>query len=195
MQISLSSAEPQAWSGTVLALGIAEGDPTGLIPMMEARFSIALADWLEQRKFHGKSGESASLQLLNPNCATLVLVGMGALESLDVNSFRQAGAASARASKDHTGSLGLFLPWNAVHPAEAVTAAAQAVRLALYSDQRFRSKPEPSVHPERLELLGPVPDSLSSALEAVHPICAAMQRHIVDSTYPWIGTATNSLEL
>ena len=31
MQISLSSAQPQAWSGTVLALGIAEGDPNGLM--------------------------------------------------------------------------------------------------------------------------------------------------------------------
>ena len=82
MQISLSSAQPQAWSGTVLALGIAEGDPNGLIPAMEERFSISLGDWLEQRKFQGKNGESASLQLLNPNCASLVLVGMGPLEAL-----------------------------------------------------------------------------------------------------------------
>ena len=93
MQISLSSAQPKAWSGTVLALGIAEGDPNGLIPAMEERFSISLSDWLEQRKFQGKNGESASLQLLNPDCASLVLVGMGPLEALDVNSFRQAGAA------------------------------------------------------------------------------------------------------
>ena len=175
MQISLSSAQPKAWSGTVLALGIAEGDPNGLIPAMEERFSISLGDWLEQRKFQGKNGESASLQLLNPNCASLVLVGMGPLEALDVNSFRQAGAAAARASKDQTGSLGLLLPWNAVDPAEAVTVAAQAVRLAPYSDQRFRSKPEPNVHPERLELLGPLPNTLSSALEAVHPICAGVE--------------------
>ena len=66
MQISLSSAQPQAWSGTVLALGIAEGDPNGWIPAMEERFSISPGDWLEQRKFQGKSGEHASLQLLNP---------------------------------------------------------------------------------------------------------------------------------
>ena len=51
MQISLYSAEPQAWSGTVLALGIAEGDPNRWIPAMEERFSISLGDWLEQRKF------------------------------------------------------------------------------------------------------------------------------------------------
>ena len=53
MQISLSSAQPQAWSGTVLALGIAEGDPHGLIDAMGERFSISLGDWLEQRKFQG----------------------------------------------------------------------------------------------------------------------------------------------
>ena len=110
MQISLSSAQPEAWSGTVLALGIAEGDPNGLIPAMEERFSISLGDWLEQRKFQGKNGESASLQLLNPDCSSLVLIGLGPLEALEVNSFRLAGAAAARASKDQTGSLGLFLP-------------------------------------------------------------------------------------
>ena len=55
MQISLSSAQPKAWSGTVLALGIAEGDPNSLIPAMEERFSISLSDWLEQRKFQGKT--------------------------------------------------------------------------------------------------------------------------------------------
>ena len=141
MQISLSSAQPQAWSGTVLALGIAEGDPNGWIPVVEERFSISLSDWLEQRKFQWKNGESATLQLLNPNCTSLVLIGIGALEALNVNSFREAGAAAARASKNQTGSIGLLLPWNAVDPAEAVTVAAQAVRLALYSDQRFRSKP------------------------------------------------------
>ena len=98
MQISLSSAQAQAWSGTVLALGIAEGDPNHWISEMEERFSISLGDWLEQRKFQGKKGESASLQLLNPDCASLVLVGMGPLAELDVDSFRQAAAAAARAS-------------------------------------------------------------------------------------------------
>ncbi len=175
MQISLSSAQAQAWSGNVLAIGIAKGDPHGWIPAMEERFSISLGEWLEQRKFQGKCGESASLQLLNPECTCLVLIGIGPLESIEVNVFRRAAAAAARASQDQSGSLGLLLPWDAVDTEHAVTAAAQAVRLVLYSDQRFRGKPDPSVHPERLELLGPMPTSLSRALEAINPICAGVE--------------------
>ncbi|MAR53066.1 MAG: leucyl aminopeptidase [Propionibacteriaceae bacterium] len=176
MQISLSSAQAQAWSGTVLALGITEGDPQGWIPAMEERFSISLSEWLEQRKFSGKCGESTSLQLLNPHCTCLVLLGMGPLDSVDINGFRQAAAAAARASLEQSGSLGLSLPWDAVDPAEAMTAAAQAVRLALYNDQRFLSKPEARVHPGRLELLGEqLQNSLDSALKAVHPVCAGVE--------------------
>ena len=96
MQISLSSAQAQAWSGTVLALGITEGDPQGWIPAMEERFSISLSEWLEQRKFSGRCGESTSLQLLNPHCTCLVLLGMGPLDSVDINGFRQAAAAAKR---------------------------------------------------------------------------------------------------
>ena len=175
MKISLSPATPEAWSGSVLALGIPQDDPQGLVEAMERRFSIQLKEWLKQKPFTGKSGDLASLQLLRGDCTTLVLLGLGEAGSIERDSLRMAAAAAARAALGQGGSLGLLLPWGAEDPRGDATAAAEAVRLALYSDQRFRSKPEPSPRPEQVELLGRWPAGLNQTLETVHPVCAGVE--------------------
>ena len=175
MKISLSPATPEAWSGSVLALGIPQDDPQGLVEAMEQRFNIELKEWLKQKPFTGKSGDLASLQLLRGDCTTLVLLGLGDPETVERDSLRMAAAAAARAALGQGGSLGLLLPWGSENPAEDAAAAAEAVRLALYSDQRFRSKPEPSPRPEQLELLGQWPADLNQMLEKVHPVCAGVE--------------------
>ena len=175
MKISLSPATPEAWSGSVLAIGIPQDDPQGLVEAMEQRFSIQLTEWLKQKSFTGKSGDLASLQLLRGDCTTLVLLGLGDAGAVEQDSLRMAAAAAARAAVGQGGSLGLFLPWRSEDPIGDATAAAEAVRLALYSDLRFRSKPEPSHKPEQLELLGQWPAGLSPTLDTVHPVCAGVE--------------------
>ncbi|QNI68546.1 leucyl aminopeptidase [Synechococcus sp. BMK-MC-1] len=175
MKISLSPATPEAWSGSVLALGIPENDPQGLVAAMEQRFSLQLSDWLKQKPFSGKPGDCVSLPLLRSDCTALVLVGLGEASSVDRDRLRLAAAAAARAAQGQGGTLGLLLPWSSDTPEEDAAAAAEAVRLALYSDERFRSKPEPSPKPDQLELLGSLPGGLSHGLEAVHPVCAGVE--------------------
>ena len=175
MKISLSPATPEAWSGSVLALGIVENDPQGLVATMEQRFSLQLADWLKQKPFSGKPGDCVSLPLLRGDCTTLVLVGLGAADDVDRDGLRLAAAAAAGAAIGQVGTLGLLLPWSNETPEEDAAAAAEAVRLALYSDDRFRSKPEPSPRPDQLELLGPLPGGFAHGLEAVHPVCAGVE--------------------
>ena len=175
MKISLSPATPEAWSGSVLALGIPENDPQGLVAAMEQRFSLQLSDWLKQKPFSGKPGDCVSLPLLRSDCTALVLVGLGEASSVDRDRLRLAAAAAARAALGQGGTLGLLLPWSSDTPEEDAAAAAEAVRLALYSDERFRSKPEPSPRPDQIELLGSLPGGLSHGLEAVHPVCAGVE--------------------
>ena len=93
MKISLSPATPEAWSGSVLALGIPQDDPQGLVEAMEQRFNIQLKEWLKQKPFTGKSGDLASLQLLRGDCTTLVLLGLGEAGSIERDSLRMAAAA------------------------------------------------------------------------------------------------------
>ena len=126
MKISLSPATPEAWSGSVLALGIVENDPQGLVATMEQRFSLQLADWLKQKPFSGKPGDCVSLPLLRGDCTTLVLVGLGAADDVDRDGLRLAAAAAAGAAIGQVGTLGLLLPWSNETPEEDAAAAAEA---------------------------------------------------------------------
>ena len=175
MKISLSPATPEAWSGSVLALGIPKDDPQDLVAAMERRFDLQLSAWLKQKPFTGKSGDLASLQLLRSDCTALVLVGLGDAAEVDRNSLRKAAAAAARAANGQSGSLALHLPWGSEDPAGDAIAAAEAVRLSLYSDLRFRSKPEPKPCPDQLELLGQWPAGIDGALAAIQPVCAGVE--------------------
>ena len=77
MQFSLSPASLESWTGSVLAVGLVESDASGLVEQLESRLELAIKPWLEQRRFKGKSGEVASLQVLKPGLSSLVFVGLG----------------------------------------------------------------------------------------------------------------------
>ena len=174
MQFSLSSASLESWTGSVLAVGLVESDTSGLVEQLESRLELAIKPWLEQRRFKGKPGEVASLQVLKPGLSSLVFVGLGSTESVTLETLRSAAAKAAKASLGQGDSLGLLLPWGN-HDSAAVVAAAEAVRLTSYKDQRFRSDAEPHNVPERIELLGPCPAGTEAALAAVAPVCAGVE--------------------
>ena len=90
-------------------------------------------------------------------------VGPRKAAGLSLDGLRKAAAKAARSAIGCTGKLGLLLPWDGLEPNSAACAVAEAVRLALYTDQRFRKEPEPRRVPEALELIGlpqlrPLPD-------------------------------------
>ena len=98
MQFSLSSASLESWTGSVLAVGLVESDASGLVEQLESRLELAIKPWLEQRRFKGKSGEVASLQVLKPGLSSLVFVGLGSAESVTLETLRGAAAKAISAS-------------------------------------------------------------------------------------------------
>ena len=174
MQFSHSPATLQTWTGSVLAVGVLEGDPQGVVAQLETRFERKITPWLEQRKFRGKTGEVASLQLLTSGLSSLVIVGVGAADGVSLPVLRLAAASATKASLGNGDSLGMLLPWGELGVAGA-TAVAEAVRLASFKDQRFRSEQESQELPERVELLGALPAETNSALATVAPVCAGVE--------------------
>ena len=174
MQFSLSQATLQTWNGSVLAVGLVEDGASGLVEQLESRLELAIQPWLEQQRFKGKPGDVVSLQVLKPGLSSLVFVGLGPAESVTLETLRAAAAQASKASLGLGESLGLLLPWGDHDPA-AVIAAAEAVRLASYKDQRFRSEAEPHTRPERVDLLGSCPSATDAALAAVGPVCAGVE--------------------
>jgi leucyl aminopeptidase len=134
----------------------------------------AAAD-LERRRFRGKAGECVSFDRPGAQPATLTLVGLGTPESLDLAGLRTATALAVRATaRLGCQQLGLLLPVEGLAPEAAAGAMAEAARLALYSDHRFRSEPEPETRPQACTLLG-LPSDAEAGLAAVESICAGVE--------------------
>ena len=66
------------------------------------------------------------------------------------------------------------MPWQGIAAVEAARISAEAVRLCLYKDQRFRKEPDPRRIPEALELIDLSP-AAESGFAAVNATCAGVE--------------------
>lgn len=178
MEFRCSPSTARDWSGDVLAVGLFGGDgslATAQRGELDARFGTALGERLQQRTFKAKSGESLSFELLGQSPRTLVLVGLGDPADLNLDGLRTAAAAAARASlAAGGGELGLALPLEGLEAGAAAAAIAEAVRLSLFADQRFKSESEPRQLPSGVTLLGQ-PEARVAALNGVAAVCAGVE--------------------
>jgi leucyl aminopeptidase len=173
--LAAGGALPYGWQGDTLAVGLFSDADHPQPALLEGLLGADLPALLERRRFKGRPGDLLSLQRLGATPATVILVGLGEPAGFDGVALRGAAAAVARAAAAAGAtSLGLALPVEGLEPAAAATAMAQAVRLALYSDQRFRSEPDPQPPITELTLLG-LPPGAEAALGAVDGVCAGVE--------------------
>ena len=171
MRFSLANDALPTWSGEVLAVGLFQDQPA---TELEGRWP-GLENALDREQFSGKSGQQLVLNLLDPaGPQRLVVLGLGDAAGFNLDGVRSAAAKAAKAAGGCSGALGLQLNWEGLEPAAAAAAAAEAVRLALYADQRFRKSPEPKTHPESLVLIG-LPPQAAAGFDHVNADCAGVE--------------------
>ncbi|MCP9888362.1 leucyl aminopeptidase [Cyanobium sp. ATX 6A2] len=175
---ALSTALGQ-WSGDTLAVGLfASSEERPEHPLRSellAAFGGDLQQRLEQRRFKAKPGECLTLERLGASPRSLILVGLGEPAGFDLDDLRAAAASVAQAAAAAAAEdLAVAMPCEGFESAAAGRAIAEAVRLSLYSDQRFKSEPEPRPLPAVVSLIG-LPASCAQALEAVSGTCAGVE--------------------
>ena len=173
MRFSISSADLQTWSGDVLVVGLPQGEPSETAKDLEQRFA-GLTDALKQQEFKGKPGDQLVITPLAAGLQRLVVLGLGEADGVDADALRGAAARAAKAAIGCEGSLGIQLPWAGIDAAEAARISAEAVRLCLYKDQRFRKEPDPRRVPESLALIGLAPEA-SQGFATVNATCAGVE--------------------
>ena len=104
----------------------------------------------------------------------LVVLGLGESDGIDTDRLRAAAARAAKAAIGCEGNLGLHLPWTGTDATEAARICAEAVRLCLYKDQRFRKEPDPRRIPNTLELID-LDAAAASGFTAVNATCAGVE--------------------
>ena len=171
------------WDGDCLAVGLFAGSDTPeagqpepvLLAQLAARLDPSLPGRLEQRRFKAKPGTCLSLERLGGVPRTLILVGLGAPADFDLAGLRQAcAAASQAAATAGARHLGLAMPLAGLESGAAARTMAEAARLALFSDQRFKGEPEPRNLPETVSLIG-LAEVAQPTLAAVSATCAGVE--------------------
>ncbi len=187
MEISLSPLKLKDWDGAVLILGVFEEDIEEQIGKLESPYNSLLSNKLKENNFKAKTGESSSFYLLENTLNKLILVGLGTAKNLLLDDLRKAAAIGARASLGSKGKLGIRLPWELFDSESAAKVVSEAIRLTLFKDLRFQSKPEPKIHPEEVELIE-IGKTAEKSLKEVPPICAG-----VELARELVGSPPNSL--
>ena len=109
-----------------------------------------VTDALKQQDF-SEGGDQRVITPLAAGLQRLVVLGLGEADGIDGESLC-SGALGRQGSDWLRGHLGIQLPWSGTDPAEAACISAEAVRLCLYKDQRFRKRNH--ADPDALELIG-----------------------------------------
>ena len=175
MEFRCTSTPASSWSGDTLAVGLFSGGSGALNAVLEQRFGAALLERLDQRQFKGTAGESLRLEWLGTTPGVLLLVGLGEPAQFGLDGVRQAAASIAKAAQvPGCSSLGIALPVEGLEPQAAAAAIAQAVRLSLFNDQRFKSDSEPKPLPLSVELLG-FPATQSDLLDGIDALCSGVE--------------------
>jgi len=159
MAIQLSNTPLLEWTGDTLAIGLFEDavELTGELATLDQNFSGVLKELIAEEEFKAKA-DSTIFTRVNAGkpVRKLILVGLGKLDALKLDTLRRAAAAVARvAKKQKSKILGFSFPlWNN-DPAASAQAIAEGVELALYEDIRFKSEPEEKGSQiETVDLLG-----------------------------------------
>ena len=175
MQISVNTVKIKDWVGSVLIIGILEDNIQSQLADLESIVSKeVLLKTLAQQNFLGKPGEVIILNLLKENPEKLILVGLGSLEKLRIGNMREAAAIGAKACLSMTGKLGVKLPWEPFDSATIAKTVGEAIRLSIFKDLRFKSKPDAKEFPKEIELLG-LTNEANNLLEEISPICAGVE--------------------
>jgi len=165
-----------SWSGESLAVGLFSGDAgSSTRQQLIERFGPGVADRIEQRRFKAKPGECLSIDLLGQAPSLLVLVGLGAPADFGPEQLRSAAAAASKsASGAGARQLGLAMPVEGLEANSATGAMAEAVRLSLYADQRFKSEADAKPCLERVNLLG-LSESAQAAVTNSAAVCSGVE--------------------
>ena len=173
------SAALASWQGDSLAVGLFSSEnsnpPEPSRQWLENLLGPGLNERLEQRRFKAKPGEILPIERLGAAPQTLILVGLGEASRFDLSALRQAAAAAAQAaSRLGARELGLALPSAGLPAATAAKAMAEAVKLSLFVDHRFKSESEPPALPAQVSLIG-LGSEGTAGLAAVEASCAGVE--------------------
>ena len=192
MDFTTSTLGALDWQGHGLAIGVSSADlnPDGslgesLQPLDQSLDGL-VSELVKDVDFTAKLGSSAVSRVRGAQIRKLILVGLGDSKIPSLDTLRQGAATAVRlAAQEQCETLGLQMP-PGVTAAATVQALCEGGILALYRDDRFRSKMEPIPSLSQVTVLG-LGDH-QAAIATAQQICEG-----VIFARQWVAAPANSL--
>jgi len=141
MALTVAAAKAAPKKTDLIVVGIAEGDDVGkrtnLAPTVNAAF-------LTGASFRAELGETLHLPPATEDSPAVMLLGLGASDTLDAASYRKAGARLVKAASKHKVVVTELLSSvpDSVSPVDAAQAFAEGAMLGFYRYDALRSDPK-----------------------------------------------------
>ena len=177
MEVRASNTNFLEWKGDALAIGLFEDatELTGELASLDEKLGGILKEIITEEEFKAKAGSSIFTRVPGASpIKKLLVIGLGATQSLTLEILRKAAATAARnAKKQKCKTLGISFPYGKDDPEGATQALAEGVQLALYQDNRFKSEPETKeTQVEEVDLLGLADNE--AAIVRANQICSGV---------------------
>ena len=102
MEIKASNTPQLEWAGDALAIGLFEDaiELTGEVAKLDEMLAGTLSELIEETEFKGKANSSTSTRIGGTtSIRKIIIVGLGKLENLKLDTLRQAAATCGRLAK------------------------------------------------------------------------------------------------
>ncbi len=175
MQISIYSQDLKTWDGKTLMIGVLDQEGENLKNLLEQSNFQINKKVLDGKDFKVKKGALKKLQIVDSHeIKTIIILGLGEKDELNLDDIRNAVAMGSRASIGLTEKIGIIIPWESFEANAIVKAVGESVRLSTFKDLRFKSDPKKQKFPQKVELIGLVNEP-KEALDQVKPICEGVE--------------------
>jgi len=159
MDIKISNTNKLDWSGSALALGFFADDNltlTGELSQLDQKLGNTISELIAETEFTGKEGVSAIARVGGDSAIKkIIIIGLGKVEDVTLDTFRQAGGNIARIAKQgKVAKLGIAINCDNYEDDILAQVITEGVILASHQDNRFKSEPEASkINLDTVELL------------------------------------------
>ena len=140
MQFSIFEKPLNSWEGSSLVLGILEEDLLEQLEKIDCILNSKLiSDKIKYKNFKGEKGQHLSFDLLDEKINSVSLIGLGKRDNITNQSLRNYLSDFSRRILDKEKKISILFPWELLDK-NALSVAAEAIRLATFKDNRFNSK-------------------------------------------------------
>ena len=153
MKFSIFKNQLSSWQGRSLIIGLYKEEIDSQLETIDFIVdSKLLIKKLNNSNFKGEIGDSLSLEILDHNLNSLIIIGLGEKNEMNADILRNSLSECIRKVIDKEEKIGILMPWDALEN-NAIYDIAETLRLSTFKDNRFNKHRDEKINLKEIEFL------------------------------------------